>query len=122
MRLHLTEVTAIKLDAEGAEAEVLQGAHDTLRRCRPVLSIEIEERHRAGSTRAVPALLAQLGYQGFYEFWGEWRPIEGFDPAIMQRASPSPASFEVSDPYVFCFYFVPPERRDDLRRLARLGS
>ena len=120
--LQLKDVTAIKLDAEGAEQEVLHGALDTLRRCRPVLSVEIEERHRAGSTRAVPALLAQLGYQGFYEFWGDWRPIEGFDPASMQRASPSPANFEVSDPYVFCFYFVPPERRADLRRLARLSG
>ncbi len=115
-----TDVTAVKLDAEGAEAEVLHGALGTLRRCRPVLSVEIEERHRTGSTRAVPALLAQLGYRGFYEFWGEWRPIEGFDPAVMQHASPSPASFEVSDPYVFCFYFVPPERRDELSLLARL--
>src|SRR5581483_9174009 len=84
--LHLADVTAVKLDAEGAEAEVLLGALDTLRRCRPVLSIEIEERHRAGSTRAVPALLARLGYEGFYEFWGEWRGIEGFDPAVMQQA------------------------------------
>jgi len=118
--LGFADVTAIKLDAEGAEAEVLHGAAGTLRRCRPVLSIEIEERHRAGSTRAVPALLARLGYHGFYEFWGEWRAVEGFDPACMQRASPSPASFEVSDPYVFCFYFVPAERRDELRRLGRL--
>jgi FkbM family methyltransferase len=120
--LALPDVTAIKLDAEGAELEVLHGAAATLRRCRPVLSIEIEERHRPGSTRAVPAWLAGLGYQGFFEFWGHWRPIDGFDPALLQRASPSPASFEVSDPYVFCFYFVPPERRAELRRLARLDG
>lgn len=118
--LALTDVTAVKLDAEGAEEEVLRGATDTLRRCRPVLSVEIEERHRPGSLRAVPALLAGLGYLGFYEFWGEWRDIAGFDPAAMQRGSPSPASFEVSDPYVFCFYFVPPERRAELGALGRL--
>jgi FkbM family methyltransferase len=120
--LALPDVTAIKLDAEGAEAEVIRGAAATLGRCRPVLSIEIEERHRPGSTGAVPALLAGLGYQGFYEFWGEWRRIEGFDPRRMQRASPSPASFEVSDPYVFVFYFIPPERREELRKLARLSD
>ena len=120
--LAMPDVTAIKLDAEGAEAEVLHGAAETLRRCRPILSIEIEERHRPGSTRAVPAWLAAQGYHGFYEFWGDWRPIDGFDPEAMQRASPSPASFKVSDPYVFCFYFVPPERREDLRRLARLDG
>lgn len=116
----LTDVTAIKLDAEGAELEVLQGAMDTLRRCRPVLSVELEERHRPGSTRDVPALLAGLGYRGFYEFYGAWRPIEGFDPAAMQRASPSPAVFVASDPYVFVFYFVPAERVAELAGLARL--
>src|SRR6202012_5526556 len=47
--LGLTDVTAIKLDVEGAEQEVLRGASDLLRRCRPVLSVEIEERHRQGS-------------------------------------------------------------------------
>jgi FkbM family methyltransferase len=120
--LGLHNLTAMKLDAEGAEEEVLRGAAATLRRCRPVLSIEIEERHRPGSTRAVPALLAAIGYQGFYEFWGEWRAVEGFDAAVLQFASPSPASFEVSDPYVFCFYFVPPERRAELRQLARLDG
>jgi FkbM family methyltransferase len=118
--LELDDVTAIKLDAEGAEEEVLRGAAATLRRCHPVLSVEIEERHRPGSTRRVPDLLAQLGYEGWYEFYGDWRPIAQFDPAAMQRASPSPASFAVSDPYVFCFYFVPPDRRPDLARLARV--
>jgi FkbM family methyltransferase len=118
--LELDDVTAIKLDAEGAEEEVLRGGAATLSRCHPVLSVEIEERHRPGCTRRVPDLLVGLGYEGWYEFYGDWRPIAQFDPAVMQRASPSPASFEVSDPYVFCFYFVPPARRPDLAALARL--
>lgn len=119
--LELDDVTAIKLDAEGAEEEVLRGAATTLARCRPVLSVEIEERHRPGCTRRVPELLARLGYEGWYEFYGDWHPIAQFDPAAMQRASPSPACFEVSDPYVFCFYFVPPDRHADLARLARVA-
>lgn len=118
--LNLTDVTAMKIDVEGAEQEMLTGALSTLRRCRPILSIEIEERHRAGSTQAVPALLRHLDYVGFFEFYGDWRPIETLDIETMQKASPSPAVFEVSDPYVFCFYFVPPERIADLAVLARL--
>ena len=105
----LDDLTAVKLDAEGAEYEVLRGAVATLRRCRPVLSIEIEERHRPGSTWAVPAFLDALGYDAFWEHWGEWRPMAGFDRATMQRASPNPAVFEASDPYVFVFYFLPRE-------------
>jgi len=118
--LGLTGVTAIKIDVEGAEWEVLRGAWLTLRTCRPCLSVEIEERHRPGSTRAVPELLSQLGYEGWFEFFGDWRHIEQLEIETMQRASPSPAEFRVSHPYVFSFYFVPRERRDELSLLARL--
>jgi len=118
--LGLIHVTGMKIDAEGAEAEVLRGAVATLSRCRPVLSVEIEERHRPNSTRDVPALLAGLGYHGFFEFYGDWRPITQFDPAALQRASPSPAAFEAHHPYVFCFYFVPAARIAELAALGRL--
>jgi FkbM family methyltransferase len=118
--LGLPDVTAMKIDVEGAEEEMLRGAVDTLRVCRPVLSIEIEERHRVGSTTAIPRLLRPLGYRGFFEFFGDWRPIETLDVETMQKGSPSPAAFEVSHPYVFCFYFVGEERVADLGRLARL--
>jgi FkbM family methyltransferase len=118
--LDLSTVTAIKIDVEGAEEEVLRGGLDLLRRCRPVLSIEIEERHRAGSTRSIPDLLRPLGYAGFFEFYGDWRPIETLDVETMQKGSPSPAAFEVSHPYVFGFYFVPVERVSELAVLARL--
>ncbi len=112
--LDLADVTAIKLDAEGAEAEVLRGAEATLRRCRPVLSVEIEERHRTGSTQVVPAWLEGLDYRGFFSLDGRLRPIAAFDSAAMQVASPSPASYEVSDPYVFVFYFVAASRMTEL--------
>ena len=106
----LGDLTAVKLDAEGAEYEVLRGARETLLRCRPVLSIEIEERHRAGSTWAVPAYLDALGYDAFWEFWGDWRPLATFDRATMQVASADPTVFAASDPYVFVFYFLPREQ------------
>jgi FkbM family methyltransferase len=116
----LCDVSAIKIDVEGAELEVLRGAWETLRKYRPCLSIEIEERHRRGSTKAVPEFLRALGFEGWFEFFGDWRHIEELDVATMQHASPSPADFTVSHPYVFTFYFVPSERREELGRLARL--
>ncbi len=120
--LDLADVTAIKVDAEGFEEEVLQGAAATLARCRPVLSVEIEERHRSGSTARVPAFLAGLGYAGFFHLNGVWWPIAAFDAAQMQWASPSPASYEVSDPYVFVFFFVPDERQAELAALAPFAA
>lgn len=119
--LALAGVTAIKLDAEGAEQEVLEGARRTLTQSRPVLSIEIEERHRAGSTREVPALLDSLGYAGF--FWHAERlwPIAAFDATRMQVASPDPAVFAASDPYIFSFFFLPAESAGDFSRRIAAG-
>jgi FkbM family methyltransferase len=116
----LTDLTAVKLDAEGAEYEVLRGARQTLLRCRPVLSVEIEERHRPGSTWAVPAFLDALGYDTYWEHWDEWRPMAEFDRAAMHRASPNPAVFEASDPYIFVFYALP--REFAAAMLARLRA
>lgn len=117
--LGLEEVRHVKLDVEGFEQEVLEGARATLARCRPLLSLEIEERHRPGATRAVPALLAALGYE--VGFWLDGlRPIAAFDAATMQAASPDPAVFAASDPYVFTFFAWPEECRDQVR--MALGS
>ena len=120
--LGLCDVTAIKLDAEGAEYEILRGARETLLRCRPVLSLEIEERHREGSTWAVPAYLDALGYDTLFELDGALRPVSAFDRATMQVASGDPSVFAASDPYVFVFYALPREGYDDmLRRLEATG-
>jgi len=105
----LADVTAIKLDAEGAEYEILRGARETLLRCRPVLTLEVEERHREGSTYAVPAYLDALGYDVFFELKGGWHPMADLDRVTMQRASSDPSVFEASDPYVFVFYALPRE-------------
>jgi FkbM family methyltransferase len=117
----LERVTAIKLDAEGAEAEILAGAEATLRRWQPLISVEIEERHRPGSTHDVPHWLAELGYEGWFVLGGFWHPMGAFDAGAMQVASPSPASFAVSEPYIFTFYFIPAERRPELAVLAPLA-
>ncbi|HWT08525.1 MAG TPA: FkbM family methyltransferase [Roseomonas sp.] len=118
--LAIADLTAMKIDAEGAEYEILRGARDTLLRCRPVLTIEIEERHREGSTWAVPAFLDALGYDVLFELGGEWFPVGVLDRATMQRASPDPSVFEASDPYVFVFYALP--REDAAGMLARLKA
>jgi FkbM family methyltransferase len=116
----LTDLTGLKVDAEGAEYEILRGARETLLRCRPVITLEVEERHREGSTWAVPAYLDALGYDVLFELRGEWFPMASLDRATMQRASPDPSVFEASDPYVFVFYALPREHAPGM--LARLKS
>jgi len=118
-QLGLPDLQHLKVDAEGFEEEVLRGAAATLTRCRPVLSLEVEERHRAGATRDVPALLASLGNETRFWLGGAMRPLAEFDAATMQVASPDPAVFGACDPYVFTFYAWPRERGAEV--LAQLG-
>lgn len=106
----LRDLTAMKVDAEGAEYEVLRGARDTIRRCRPVLTLELEERHRQGSTWAVPAFLDALDYATCFALDGRWRPASALNHATMQRASPDPSDYSASDPYIFNFFAWPRER------------
>jgi len=110
-------VTAIKLDAEGAEYAVLRGARRLLARDRPVLTLELEERHAEGSTWAVPAFLDALDYVVCFALDGRWHPAAALDRATMQRSSPDPAVFEASDPYVFNFYAWPRTRDPEARAL-----
>jgi FkbM family methyltransferase len=116
--LGLENLQHVKIDAEGHEYEVLRGARATLARCRPVLTLEVEERHRAGSTWAVPAFLDALGYETRFFHAGHFQPLAAFDRATMQRASPDPAVFAASDPYIFIFYAWPAEGAAPI--LARL--
>ncbi len=119
--LGLADLQHVKLDAEGFEQEVLEGARATLTRCRPVLSLEVEERHRPGSTRDVPALLAGLGYETWFTLDGAWNKHADFDAATMQVASPDPAVFASSDPYIFTFFAWPAERSAAVRAALSAG-
>jgi FkbM family methyltransferase len=116
-RLGLAPVTGLKIDAEGAEYEVLRGGRQLLREMRPILSMELEERHRSGCTFSVPAFLDALGYSCFFQIGNEILPFPRFDRGLMQRSSPSPLSHDYSDPYVNCFYFLPVEQEAEF--LAR---
>jgi hypothetical protein len=113
--LGLTDVTAMKLDAEGAEYAVLRGARATLARCRPVLTMELESATRRGCTWAVPAFLDGWIRDGL-RACGRVVADGGAARPTMQHASTDPSVFAASDPYVFNFYAWPPERDAEAMR------
>jgi FkbM family methyltransferase len=95
----------IKIDVEGHESAVLEGARDTLDRHHPALLVECEARHRPdGDVYRVFDLLQSHGYDGSFFFNGERRPLGEFDPT---RHQPALASL-TSPPrgYVNNFAFV----------------
>lgn len=58
-----TRLNVLKLDVEGMEAEVLQGARQTIARCRPFLYLENDRRERSP---ALINLVRELGYRAWW--------------------------------------------------------
>jgi len=71
------DVSFIKIDVEGFELEVLQGAAETLRRERPTLLIEIDEGQSKRPFAATIATLTALGYVGYFLDRGALRHLGG---------------------------------------------
>ena len=61
--LGLDACRLVKVDVEGMEAEVLEGARATIARLRPLLYLEND---RADRSRALIALVQSLGYRAFW--------------------------------------------------------
>jgi len=81
-----TPVAALKIDVEGAELHVLKGAERLLRRCRPLIVVECDDRqHLEGGIEEVFSYLRALGYQGHFINGDKVLPIEKFDVHIHQR-------------------------------------
>ncbi|MDD5675028.1 MAG: FkbM family methyltransferase [Chitinivibrionales bacterium] len=80
----------IKCDVEGHELEVFQGAADILRRRRPALLFECEQRHLGKRPMGdVFLFLRELGYDGFFFHPSGLRPIAEFSPQHHQPEASS---------------------------------
>lgn len=80
------DVAFIKIDVEGHEEAVLAGADDTLIRTKPVLLIEIEERHNPGGLDRISKSLSRLGYSGSFFYERKKYDLAQFVPEIHQVA------------------------------------
>ena len=58
-------VSFIKIDVEGHEIEVLEGSKELIKKFKPTLMIEIEERHSKKSLEESISYVCSLGYQVF---------------------------------------------------------
>jgi FkbM family methyltransferase len=96
-------ISFVKIDVEGHEMEVLRGGVETLKKHRPTLLIEIEQRHSSiPISQTFDFVLAQ-NYRGeFLDRDGHFTPLSNFDPQKHQVDGP------VKSPdYVFNFIFRP---------------
>lgn len=107
--LDLPTVGVVKIDVEGHELAALRGARGLLVRDRPVVIVESEERHRAGSVEEVRQFLEELGYEGHYLHRGAVRPIADFDPGRLQSPETQKAvGGDRSPDYVNNFVYLHP--------------
>ncbi len=83
--LDASDVRFIKIDVEGHELNVLRGAEETVRRDRPTLLIEVEERIQP--VEPLIGLLTGWGYAGWVLFRGTWRSLHDFDLVGRQQAT-----------------------------------
>ena len=78
-------VGAIKIDVEGHELAVLKGAVNLLRKHKPVIVCESENRHIThGHVGDVLKFITDLGYEGWFIRQGQLLPLTVFDPLIHQ--------------------------------------
>ncbi|MCT7656847.1 FkbM family methyltransferase [Mycobacterium deserti] len=108
--LGLENVGCIKVDVEGHELAVLQGAVNTIRRSRPALLIEAEERHHPNAVAEITALLTDLGYRGYFIDGDARRPIAEFD--VQRHQNPANIGgwrdgWSTQGTYVNNFVFLP---------------
>jgi FkbM family methyltransferase len=91
----------IKIDVEGHELSVLRGASNTIERHRPLMLIEIEDRHKPNAICNVHNFLGNLGYEGYFLLNKKLMPSTCFDLAAHQKGH--------SGLYINNFFFVMPE-------------
>ncbi len=106
--LGLGDIALIKIDVEGHEQAVLDGARATIAASQPALIVEIEQRHIQRPMREVIAQIIALGYRGCFLCEGQLLPIDRFDPA--QHQSLQAFSRTSAAPYCNNFIFLAESR------------
>lgn len=74
----------IKIDVEGHELAVLEGAVETIARDMPVFLVESERRHNPRAPEAVFDFFKQLGYTGLFCWNGRWFNVDAFSLPVHQ--------------------------------------
>ena len=112
----------IKIDVEGHQQAVLEGAVETFRRCRPRALVEIIEEMSPGGLAEACGFFDSLRYCGYFIHQRRLRPIAEFEPDLLQRPEDRPDLVahpaEERGAYLYNFIFLPSEsQREDVRRI-----
>ena len=98
------DVKLIKVDVEGHEQSVILGAIETLRKCSPILVVEIEQRHLECDISDVFKTILELNYEGFFLVEGNLIKLTQFTYEKYQKPF---LKNVVSKEYINNFIFIP---------------
>ena len=99
---NFSDISMIKIDVEGHEEAVLEGARETIRRNQPALIVESEDRHNQGAPLRIAESLATLGYLDFYLKDGRL-----CDFSTLRPEDTNPKNLDTDLPYINNFIFIP---------------
>jgi FkbM family methyltransferase len=98
------EVDFIKIDVEGFEQRVLEGAHNTINATHPILLIELENRHRENAVKITADYLRdKYGYKGYFLRENKLIPLDEHVLSTLQRLD---KDGEPINPYINNFIFI----------------
>ena len=99
----------VKIDVEGHEQHVLDGAHVLIQRQRPVFLIEAEERHRPGSLTTITRFFTSRNYEGIFVYGREVLSIRDFKPEMQDPSKIPDRAQRHEGLYANNFIFIPGE-------------
>jgi FkbM family methyltransferase len=103
-----TNVGFVKIDVEGHEEAVLEGAYNLLATQRPNLLIEIEQKHHPNKDISeIFAQILELGYEGFFLLDGKLQRLDKFDEIKHQNIKNYEGLSSLGKTYICNFIFKP---------------
>jgi len=103
-----TNVGFIKIDVEGHEELVIDGAMNLLRQQKPTLLIEIEQRHHQDKNISeIFSKIKALGYEGFFFMDGKLKSLDEFSVQTHQDRSNYSGLSSLGKSYICNFIFKP---------------
>jgi FkbM family methyltransferase len=103
-----TNIGFIKIDVEGHEESVIDGASNLLTTQRPNLLIEIEQKHHPNQDISqIFAKILALGYEGFFLLNGKLRSLQEFSPEKHQDINKYEGLSSLGKTYICNFIFKP---------------
>jgi FkbM family methyltransferase len=82
---HGPEISLVKIDVQGAEMRVLQGANKLLRECRPILYIEVDDKALLGAGTSAEMLVSHLAEMGYEMYDPDYSVIRPIDPQLASK-------------------------------------